>query len=186
MWTWVRGTRILTEKSRGTSVALADFLASLYARLPHRTEGTAIFLTADPETTPVALLHNLKHNRVLHAKNVLLTVRTAQTPRVPEAERIAVEPINDDFKRMIVTYGFMETPNLPAALAQVRRGGLKYDIMSTSFFMSRRSLVASPTSFLPPWQDHLFIWLSRNAGSPADFFRLPAGRVIEMGAQVLV
>jgi len=186
MWTWVRGTRILTEKSRGTSVPLADFLASLYARLPHRTEGTAIFLTADPETTPVALLHNLKHNRVLHAKNVLLTVRTAQTPRVPDAERIAVEPINDDFKRMIVSYGFMEQPNLPAALAQVRRGGLKYDIMSTSFFMSRRSLVASPTSFLPPWQDHLFIYLARNAGSPADFFRLPAGRVIEMGAQVLV
>ncbi len=186
MWTWVRGTQILTEKSRGRSVPFDAFLASLNERLPHRTEGTAIFLTADPDTTPVALLHNLKHNRVLHAKNVLLTVRTAPTPRVPEAERVTVVPINDDFKRMIVTYGFMEQPNLPAALAQVRRGGLKFDIMSTSFFMSRRSLVASPTSGLPPWQDHIFIYLARNAGSPADFFRLPAGRVIEMGAQVLI
>jgi KUP system potassium uptake protein len=186
MWIWVRGTRILTEKARRESVPFADFLASLNERLPHRTPGTAIFLTGDPETTPTALLHNLKHNRVLHAKNVLLTVRTTQTPRVPESERVAVEEINGDFKKMTVTYGFMEQPNLPAALAQVRREGLKFDIMSTSFFLSRRALVASPDTGLPLWQDLIFIYLYRNAGNPADFFRLPAGRVIEMGAQVLV
>jgi KUP system potassium uptake protein len=186
MWTWVRGTRILTEKSRRIAVPFKDFLASLEERKPHRTEGTAIYLTADPETTPGALLHNLKHNHVLHTKNVLLTVRTASLPRVAESERVMVEEVSPDFKQMTVTYGFMETPNLPAALAQVRKGGLKFDIMSTSFFLSRRSLVASPTSGLPPWQDHIFIWLSRNAGSPTDFFRLPAGRVIEMGAQMLV
>jgi len=186
MWTWVRGTRILTAKSKHESIAFSDFLVSLNARQPHRTEGTAIFLTADPETTPVSLLHNLKHNRVLHAKNILLTVRTAQTPRVAEADRVHVEEIDTNFKRMVVTYGFMEQPNLPTALAQVRREGLKFDIMHTSFFMSRRSLMASPRSGMPRWQDQLFIYLSRNAGSPADFFRLPAGRVIEMGAQVLV
>jgi KUP system potassium uptake protein len=186
MATWVRGTAILAEKTRRESVPFRDFLVSLNERLPHRTPGTAIFMTGDPEMTPSALLHNLKHNRVLHEKNVLLNVRSAPVPRVPDAERIAVERINDDFKQMTVTYGFMEQPNLPAALAQVRREGLKFDIMSTSFFLSRRSLVASPTSGMPRWQDHLFIWLTRNAGSPANFFRLPAGRVIEMGAQVLV
>jgi KUP system potassium uptake protein len=123
---------------------------------------------------------------VLHEKNVLLTVRTTQTPRVPESERVLVEAINGDFKKMTVIYGFMETPNLPAALAKVRREGLKFDIMSTSFFLSRRSLVASPDTGLPLWQDLVFIYLYRNAGNPADFFRLPAGRVVEMGAQVLV
>ncbi|HEY7800467.1 MAG TPA: potassium transporter Kup [Hyphomonadaceae bacterium] len=186
MWIWVRGTRILTEKARQTSVPLKDFLASLKEREPHRTEGTAIFLTIDPEMTPVALLHNLKHNRVLHAQNILLTVRTAPTPRVPEAERVVLEEIDQDFKRMIISYGFMEQPNIPAALTQVRKGKLKFDIMQTSFFLSRRVLVASPTVGLPLWQDAIFIWMARNAGNPTDFFRLPAGRVIEMGAQVLV
>jgi KUP system potassium uptake protein len=186
MLTWVRGTRILAEKTRRESVPFTDFVASLNARLPPRTSGTAIFLTGDLEMTPSALLHNLKHNRVLHDRNILLNVRSASVPRVPEAERISVEVINDDFKQMIVTYGFMEQPNLPAALAKVRREGLKFDIMQTSFFLSRRSLVASPTSGMPLWQDYIFIWLARNAGNPADFFRLPAGRVVEMGAQVLV
>jgi len=183
---WVRGTRILTEKARRESIPFKDFLAALNEKQPHRTSGTAIFLTSDPEQTPSSLMHNLKHNHVLHAQNVLLTVNTAPSPRVPDAERVKVEEINPDFKRMIVTYGFMEQPNLPAALAQVRREGLKFDIMSTSFFLSRRLLVASPNSPLPPWQDYIYIWLSRNAGNPADFFRLPAGRVVEMGAQVLI
>jgi KUP system potassium uptake protein len=188
MWTWVRGTQILKDKGRRESVPLADFLASLAVKEPQRTEGTAIFLTPDTDMTPAALLHNLKHNRVLHAKNVLMTIRTAQTPRVPESERIAIEEINADFKKMTLTYGFMEQPNVPAALAQVKKegAGLKFDIMSTSFFLSRRALVASPTSGMPLWQDNLFIYLARNAGSPADFFRLPAGRVVEMGTQVLV
>ncbi len=186
MWTWSRGTRLLTEKYRREAISFEDLIASLSAKMPHRTEGTAIFLTADPSVAPVALLHNLKHNRVLHAQNILLTVKTADQPRIPENERIDIEDITADFKRVTIHYGFMETPNLPAALAACKREGLKFDVMSTSFFFSRKTLIASPTFGMPLWQDYIFIFLMRNAGSPADFFRLPAGRVIEMGEQVIV
>ena len=107
-------------------------------------------------------------------------------PRVPIEDRVSIETVNENFKRVTVDFGFMEPPNLPQALVQCRREGLKFDIMSTSFFLSRRALVASPSKGLPLWQDHIFIFLTRNAGSPADYFRLPAGRVIEMGAQVVI
>jgi len=186
MWTWSRGTRVLADKSRSLAIPLESVIQSLSVSPPHRTIGTAIFLTGDPGTTPAALLHNLKHNRVLHAQNIILTVKTTSTPRVPLSERVVIEAINTDFKHVKISYGFMETPNLPEALATCRREGLKFDIMSTTFFLSRRSLVASPSSGMPLWQDNLFIFMYRNAGSPADFFRLPAGRVIEMGAQVII
>jgi KUP system potassium uptake protein len=186
MWTWSKGTKLLAVKSRSLAVPLDSVLISLAANPPHRTIGTAIFLTGDPATAPAALLHNLKHNRVLHAQNIILTVKTTSTPRIVTTDRVAIETINADFKHVTISYGFMETPNLPEALATCRREGLKFDIMSTSFFLSRRSLVASPTSGMPLWQDNVFIFMYRNAGSPADFFRLPAGRVIEMGAQVVI
>jgi KUP system potassium uptake protein len=186
MWTWVRGTQILTAKSRRDSLPLSDLIDMLSARPPHRTPGTAIFLTSDPEVAPVALMHNLKHNKVLHEKNIILTVRTAQRPRVPTADRITIEPINDDFKRVILSFGFMERPNVPKALGLCRKQGLKFDIMSTSFFLGRRSVVASATQGMPLWQDRLFIFLLRNAANPTDFFHIPPGRVVELGTQVSV
>ncbi|HEY1072953.1 potassium transporter Kup, partial [Brevundimonas sp.] len=134
MWTWVRGTQILTEKTRKDSLPLHDLIEMLKARPPHRAPGTAIFLTSDPEVAPVALMHNLKHNKVLHEKNVILTVHTADRPRVADSQRVTMEPISDDFKRLTITYGFMETPNVPRALGLCRKQGLKFDIMSTSFF----------------------------------------------------
>ncbi|MFZ5719845.1 MAG: potassium transporter Kup [Pseudomonadota bacterium] len=186
MWTWTRGTQLLSEKTRRDSVSLAELADILKARAPHRAPGTAIFLTSDPDTAPVALMHNLKHNKVLHEKNIILTVHTAETPRVSDDNRITIEPLNDDFKKVIIGYGFMESPNIPKALGLCRKLGLKFDIMATSFFLGRRSVVPSAQSGMPLWQDKLFIFLMKNAANPTDFYKIPPGRVVEMGTQVTV
>jgi KUP system potassium uptake protein len=186
MVTWNRGAQILTDKTRRDSVPLLELSEILRARAPYRAPGTAIFLTSDTEMAPVALMHNLKHNKVLHEKNIILTLQTAETPRVSEEKRVRIEPVNEDFKRIIVTYGFMETPNVPKALALCRKLGLKFDIMATSFFLGRRSVVPSAQSGMPLWQDKLFIFLMKNAANPTDFYKIPPGRVVEMGAQVTV
>jgi KUP system potassium uptake protein len=186
MWTWVRGSQILSVKAKKDSLPLVDLIEMLRARPPHRAPGTAIFLTSDPEVAPVALMHNLKHNKVLHEKNIILTVRTTDRPRVPEAQRVTMEPINDDFKRLTLSYGFMESPNVPKALKLCRKQGLKFDIMATSFFLGRRSVVASAAQGMPLWQDRLYIFLMRNAANPTDFFHIPPGRVVELGTQVSV
>ena len=186
MWTWSRGLRILTEKTRSDSVPLADLIAGLSPQRLFRQPGTAIFLTSNPDMAPVALLHNLKHNRVLHQKNVILTVETAETPTVAEEARIRIEPINADFKRVVLSYGFMESPNVPKALAKCRKLGLTFDIMATTFFLGRRSIVPDVRSGMPLWQDRLFIFLTKNAANPTDFFKIPPGRVVELGAQVTV
>ena len=186
MWTWTRGAQILSDKTRRDSVPLADLIGILRARPPHRSPGTAMFLTSDPDTTPVALMHNLKHNKVLHEKNIILTVTTAETPRVSDDNRVQIEAVNDDFKKVFINYGFMETPNIPKALGLCRKQGLKFDIMATSFFLGRRSVVPSAQSGMPLWQDKLFIFLMRNAANPTDFYKIPPGRVVEMGAQVTV
>ncbi len=186
MWTWNRGAAILTDKTRRDSVSLAELAEILKARAPHRAPGTAIFLTSDPDTAPVALMHNLKHNKVLHEKNIILSVSTAETPRVSDENRVRIEPVNDDFKKVIIGYGFMETPNVPKALGLCRKQGLKFDIMATSFFLGRRSVVPSAQSGMPLWQDKLFIFLMKNAANPTDFYKIPPGRVVEMGTQVTV
>jgi KUP system potassium uptake protein len=186
MATWVRGVQILTDKARRDSVSLTELTEILRVRAPHRVPGAAIFLTSEPDTAPVALMHNLKHNKVLHEKNVILTVRTTETPRVDDDQRLKIEPINDDFKKVTVSYGFMESPNLPKALALCRKQGLKFDIMATSFFLGRRSVVPSAHSGMPLWQDKLFIYLMKNAANPTEFFKIPPGRVVELGAQVTV
>ncbi len=186
MWTWNRGAAILADKSRRDSVPLPDLVEILRARAPHRAPGTAIFLTSDPDIAPVALMHNLKHNKVLHEKNIILTLVTAETPRVRDDDRITITPVNEDFKKVIISYGFMESPNVPKALGLCRKQGLKFDIMATSFFLGRRSVVPSAQSGMPLWQDKLFIFLMRNAANPTDFYKIPPGRVVEMGTQVTV
>ncbi len=186
MWTWTRGAQILADKTRRDSVPLVELSEILKARAPHRAPGTAIFLTSDPDIAPVALMHNLKHNKVLHEKNVILTVITTETPRVSEADRIRIEPVNEDFKKVFVSYGFMESPNLPKALGLCRKLGLKFDIMATSFFLGRRSVVPSAQSGMPLWQDKIFIFLMKNAANPTDFYKIPPGRVVELGTQVSV
>ena len=186
MWTWVRGTRILYEKTRKSDVPLADLIGMLQKSPPHRVKGTAVFLTSDPQTAPAALLHNLKHNKVLHEKNVVLTVRTVDTPRVRDDNRVRIEPIGDGFWKVRMTYGYMETPNIPRGLAILRKEGFKFDIMATSFFLSRRSIRAAAQSGMPRWQDKLFISLAKTASDATDFFQIPTGRVVEVGTQVTV
>ena len=153
---------------------------------PHRVRGTAIFLTGDPDVAPAALMHNLKHNQVLHEQIIILTVKTLQTPRAPESERVKIEDFLPDVKRVTLTFGFMETPNVVKALTEARKHGLKFDIMKTSFFLSRRTIVPSEKSGMPLWQDHLFIFLARNATNATDFFHIPSGRAVELGNQVMV
>ena len=133
-----------------------------------------------------ALLHSLKHFKVLHEKNVIMTVVTADAPRVDRDERVTIEPISESFTRITIRYGFMETPNLPRALAIARKEGFTFDIMSTTFFLSRRSLKASATSGMPTWQDKIFILLARNADDASSYFRIPTNRVVEIGTQVTV
>ena len=134
----------------------------------------------------MALMHNLKHNRVLHERNIIMIVNTAPEPRVPEEKRLWVEQLSPDFWRVNATWGYMESPDVPRALAACRKLGIKFDIMNTSFFLGRRSVVVSSKSAMPLWQDKLFIALTKNAAETAGFFHLPPGRVVEMGSQVSV
>jgi KUP system potassium uptake protein len=186
IWTWRRGAAILTSKTRRTEVPLKDLIRSLEKRPPHFVKGTAVFLTSDPSFVPTALLHNLKHNKVLHEQNVILTIETAQTPRVDPSERVRMETISDKFSTVRLRFGFMESPNVPKALVIARKLGWQFDIMATSFFVSRRSLKPAAQSGMPQWQDHLFIALSRSANDATDYFQIPTGRVVEVGTQVTI
>lgn len=186
IWTWRRGAAILILKTRRIEVPLDDLIKSLEKRPPHIVKGTAVFLTSDPSFVPTALLHNLKHNKVLHEHNVILTIETAQTPRVDVADRVRMEKISDKFSKVRLRFGFMESPNVPKALVIARKLGWQFDIMATSFFVSRRSLKPSAQSGMPQWQDHLFIALSRSANDATDYFQIPTGRVVEVGTQVII
>jgi KUP system potassium uptake protein len=184
--TWRRGSGILISKTRRTEVPIETLLRSLEKKPPHSVPGTAVFLTSDPDFAPTALLHNLKHNKVLHENNVILTIITADTPRVGEDERVHITRLSNHFSRVSLKFGYMEQPNVPKALAIARKLGWQFDIMSTSFFLSRRALKPSPQSGMPGWQDHLFIALARSASDATDFFQIPTGRVVEVGTQVTV
>ncbi|TCL75842.1 potassium transporter Kup [Rhizobium sp. BK251] len=189
MWTWRRGTAILNERTRHTDIPLPSFVSSIERKSEHSpasVPGTAIFLTSDPDSAPAALLHNLKHNHVLHDKNVILTIRTINKPRVAASDRYSVEKISERFSKVELRFGFMESQNVSQALAMLRKSGLKFDIMSTSFYLGRRKLVPDAKSGMPHWQDRLFIALANAATDPSDYFRLPANRVVELGSHVII
>lgn len=186
MATWVRGSRQLFHKTRKGEVELDLVLQQLAKKPPVIVPGTAVFLTGDPKSAPTALMHSLKHYKVLHENNVILTVVTAPTPRVSSADRARVSQYNERFMQVTLTFGYMEQPNIPRALAICRKLGWKFDIMKTSFFLSRRSLKASPHSGMPLWQDKLFILLARTASDATEYFQIPTGRVVEVGTQVNV
>jgi KUP system potassium uptake protein len=189
MWTWRRGSAIIFQKTRRDDIPLDAFISMIEKKGEHGpacVAGTAIFLTSDPTRAPAALMHNLKHNHVIHERNIILTIRTLGRPRVAEEDRFEVEELSDRFSRVEIRFGFMETQNVSKTLASLRRGGLKFDIMSTSFYLGRRKLVAGPGMGMPHWQDRLYIALAEAAADPSDYFRLPANRVIELGSHVII
>jgi KUP system potassium uptake protein len=186
MYTWRRGTRLLFEKTRRQETPLKDLVAMLERKPPQRVPGTAVFFTSDPESAPTALLHSLKHYKVLHEQNVILTVDTADLPHMSPAERVRIEQISPTFSRVRLRFGYMETPNVPKALAIARKVGWHFDIMATSFFLSRRALKPAVHSGMPRWQDRLFIRLAGAANDATDYFQIPTGRVVEVGTQVTI
>ena len=186
MYTWRRGSRLLFSKTRRLETPLDDLVRILEKKPPQRVPGTAVFLTSDPKSAPTALLHSLKHYKVLHEKNVILSVENTHTPRVDNDKRVRIEPVGSTFLRVLLRFGYMETPNIPRALAIARKLGWQFDIMSTSFFLSRRSIRPATHSGMPRWQDRLFITLARSANDATDYFQIPTDRVVEVGTQVTV
>lgn len=186
MYTWLRGTRVLAKQTRRNEADLDWLVRKLEAKPPHRVPGTAVFLTGDPYAAPTSMMHNLKHNRVMHERNILLSIKTEDTPRVARHERLTVERVSDHFIRIIARYGFMETPNVPKIIEMCRRKDVNIDMGSTSFFLSRRSLRVTSKSELPRWQERLFIALAGSAEDATTFFQIPTDRVVEVGTQVTV
>jgi len=186
MYTWRRGSRLLFEKTRKLETPLVSLVEMLEKRPPARVPGTAVFLTSDPQSAPTALMHSLKHYKVLHEKNVILTIENVSAPHVDPDERVQMVDISKTFSRVTLRFGFMESPNVPKALAIARKLGWQFEVMSTSFFVSRRSLKPAPHSFMPRWQDRLFIGLSRSANDATEYFQIPTERVVEVGTQVTI
>jgi KUP system potassium uptake protein len=186
MVTWVRGARLLAKQTRKNEADLDWLLRKLEAKPPHRVPGTAVFFTADPTAAPTALMHNLKHNRILHERNIILSIKTEDIPRVPRYERVTVDRVTDTFIRVVARYGFMETPSVPKILDVCRRKDLNIDMSATSFFLSRRNLKPTPKSEMPAWQDRLFVALARSAQDATTYFQIPTDRVVEVGTQVAV
>jgi KUP system potassium uptake protein len=182
--TWRRGREILFGQIQPGAIPLAPFLTSVTAHPPTRVEGTAVFLTTGREGVPHALLHNLNHNKVLHERIVLLTVITEDVPYVTDSQRLEVEPLGGDFYRIALHYGFKDDPDVPAALALPNKLGLEFEMMTTSFFMSRQTIVPTQARGMALWREKLFAAMSRNAGSATDFFRIPTNRVVELGTQI--
>jgi len=185
MLTWRRGTAILAAEERAHA-DLRSVLNSLERKPPLRVNGTAVFLTATPEAAPSSLLHNLKHNHMLHERNILLTIKAAAAPRVPNSERVRIEPISETFTAVTLIYGFMETPDVMKGLQLCRHRGLNIDPPATSFFLSRRILRPTPKSKMGRLQEKLFIWLARSAETATTYFRIPHDRVVEIGTQIVV
>jgi KUP system potassium uptake protein len=186
VFTWRRGSAMVFQKSRKAEVPLELLTGRLAAKPPAIVPGTAVFLTSDRDSAPTALMHSLKHYKALHEKNVILTVSTTEEPHVAEVDRVTMEELNALFMRVTMKFGYMEQPNVPKALAICRKQGWKFDIMSTSFFLSRRSLKASPLGGMPLWQDKLYIALARNASDATAYFQIPTGRVVEIGTQIVI
>jgi KUP system potassium uptake protein len=182
--TWKRGRAVLMERLNEDAMPLDVFIQSIEASPPTRVPGTAVFLTSTQNRVPHALLHNLKHNKVLHERVVFLTVVMRDIPYVAEDERFAVKPLGCDFFRMTADYGFKEDPDVPALLEDVSRTGFSFDMMETSFFVSRETIIASVAPGMARWRERLFVSMSKNATKASEFFQIPTNRVVELGTQV--
>lgn len=193
MWTWTRGSRYLRTKIAKNDIPLDSFITSIEGSIeresgsaPVTVPGTAIFLTSVPDRTPAVLLHNLKHNHVLHEQNVILTIWTQDKPYVAENERVEMTKLSSRFIRLDITFGFMDEPNVTKALTLCKKKGFKFEIMQTSFYLGRRNLIATPNTGLPRWQESLYIALAGIGIDPSSYFKLPPNRVVELGEQVAI
>ncbi|UCV24154.1 MULTISPECIES: potassium transporter Kup [Azonexaceae] len=182
--TWRRGRRMVSDEMAKQSIPMDDFLQSIDD--VHRIYGTAVFMTSAKDGVPPALLHNLKHNQVLHERVVLVTVQTMQTPHVNDMDRIYLHDMKKGFKRLIIRYGFMESPDVPGALEQCGRFGESFDMMDTTFYLSRETIVPSMSRGMLPIRARLFAIMSKNATSASDFFHIPTNRVVELGTQLVI
>jgi len=184
MSTWRRGREVMFERLYRGAPSLSSFLTSLSRRPPLRVPGTAVFLTANPDAVPRALLHNLKHNKVLHERVVVLKVETEDVPRVPISERVYIEHMSANFHRVLLRYGFMERPDVPAALQLCDFGSWQPTLIDVSFFLSRETFIPSARPDLSWWQEQIFVRMANAALDATRFFRLPPNRVVELGSQV--
>ena len=181
--TWSKGRKLMIDRMRESAMPIKVFIQSA-ATSATRVPGTAVFMTSSPEGVPHALLHNLKHNKVLHERIILLTIKIADVPYVAEGQRCSLEDLGSGFHRMVLKYGFIEENDVPVALANVHRCGAEFRMIDTSFFLSRQTLLASSHPGMMIWREKLFAWMLRNAESAMEFFRLPTNRVVELGSQV--
>jgi KUP system potassium uptake protein len=184
MGVWVRGSRYLVVRTRRQTMPLKELIHSFADDPPKTIKGTAIFLTGDSQSAPIALLQNLKHNKILHEQNIILTVVTARIPKVPESQRAVIERLSSAMTSVILYFGYMEIPDVPRALALTP--ALPIDLREVSYFLGRRTLVPDPRRGLPEWQERLFIPMMKAAANATDFFRLPPGKVVELGVQIAV
>ncbi|WP_096696499.1 potassium transporter Kup [Polaromonas sp. AER18D-145] len=184
MMTWKQGRALLNEKLRADAIDLPSFLEAVFINPPARVEGTAVFLTAEPGAVPNALLHNLKHNKVLHEQNLFVTVRNHEVPWIGMDKRLAIESLGHNCWQVVIHYGFKNDPDLPKALEQMRTRGCELDVMTTSYFLSRDVVVPTIGSGMAPWREKLFAQMHHNASGAADFLNLPNNSVVELGSKI--
>jgi KUP system potassium uptake protein len=184
MMTWKRGRTILNEKLREDAIDLPSFLEAVFVNPPMRVEGTAVFLTAEPGRVPNALLHNLKHNKVLHEKNLFVTVRSHEVPWIGLSKRLEMEALGRNCWQVVIHYGFKNDFDVPRALEQMRQNGCELQPMTTSYFLSRDVVVPTIGSGMAPWREKLFAQMHHNAGAAADFLKLPNNAVVELGSKI--
>ncbi|WP_199102087.1 low affinity potassium transporter Kup [Aquitalea sp. ASV11] len=184
MTTWKQGRKLLFDRLREQALPLDSFIENLEAFPPTRVQGTAVFLTSTLHGVPHALLHNLKHNKVLHERIVLMTIRTEDVPYINEDSRLEVVQLSPSFWRVVARYGFKEDPSVLNVLSLCERDGLAFELMDTSFFLSRETIISTERPGMARWRERLFVWMSKNALRATDFFQIPTNRVVELGAQV--
>ena len=184
MLTWKEGRRLLSAKLREDSIDLQSFLEAVFVSPPTRVEGTAVFLTSDPGAVPNALLHNLKHNKVLHEHNLFVTVRSHEVPWIGMDKRLAIESLGHDCWQVVIHYGFKNDPDVPRALENLRGRGCEIEAMTTSYFLSRDTVIPSIGSGMAPWREKLFAQMHHNASAAADFLNLPNNAVVELGSKI--
>jgi KUP system potassium uptake protein len=181
--TWRRGRQLLIARKKQRAVGRDDFIRLMADDVP-RVPGTAVFLTGDREIIPGALLHNLKHNKVLHERIVFLTVKVEDVPYVADAECAEIKDLGKNFYRVLLRYGFMQQPDIPRGLELCGKVGLPFEMMETTFVLGRDTVIPTREPGMALWREHIFAWMTRNAATARDFFRIPAGRVIELGSQI--